>query len=71
MGTRMFLEGEIQHPEGVSRPILENALEALRDQGYLVLENGKLSLSPSFASADTAKAVEARIAGWLVRRQPE
>ena len=64
-GDRMYLSGEIARREAVSRPILENALLALTDQQYLSSGDGKLSLSPSFASADAAKTVEARI-GSLV-----
>ena len=65
LGDRMFLAGEIARREAVSRPILENALLALTDQQYLTSGDGKLSLSPSFASPDGAKAIEGRIRSLL------
>jgi glycerol-3-phosphate O-acyltransferase len=57
----MVLAGELGRREAVSRPVLENALLALTDQQYLSSGDGKLSLSPSFATSDTVKAIEARI----------
>ena len=62
---RMFLAGEIQHREAVCRPIIDNALLAFVDQGYLGREDGKLFLTESYASADAVRTVEARIASYL------
>jgi len=65
LGDRMFLSGDISRREGVSRPILENAFEALRDQQYVALSEGKLALTPSFASSETAATVEARLRAYI------
>jgi glycerol-3-phosphate O-acyltransferase len=67
-GERMFLAGEIERREAVSRPVLENAYAAFVDQGYLTRSEGKLSLAESYASAATVRTIEARIAGYLTRR---
>ena len=40
-GERMFLAGEIERREAVSRPIIENAYAAFVDQGYLSRSDGK------------------------------
>ena len=60
-GEKMFLGGEIRRPESVCRPLLENALGTFVDQGYLARTDGKLKLTPSYASADAVQTIEARI----------
>ena len=67
-GQRMFLAGEIQRREAVSRPILENAYTAFVDQGYLSRTDGKLALAESWATAEAVKTIEGRVAGFLRRR---
>jgi glycerol-3-phosphate O-acyltransferase len=59
----MFLAGEIERREAVSRPVLENAMNAFVEQGYLQRKDGKLLLTESYASADAVRTIEARIAG--------
>jgi glycerol-3-phosphate O-acyltransferase len=66
-GERMFLAGDIERREAVSRPLLENAYEAFVDQGYLRRESGKLALTDSYVSEDALRTIEARIAGYLAR----
>lgn len=63
IGERMFLAGEIAHREAVSQPVLENALLAFVDQGYLARADGKLVLPESYTSAEAVATIEARIAG--------
>lgn len=63
-GERMFLAGEIELREAVSRPLFENALLAFGDQGYVGREDGKFVLHESYASADAVKTIEARIASY-------
>jgi len=70
VGERMFLSGEIRHPEAISRPVLENAHLAFADQGYLLQSEGKLSLSESFATAETVRAIEGRVAYWCPEEMP-
>lgn len=66
IGRRMFLEGEILHPEAVCRPIVENALLAFVDQGYVLESEGKLRLPESLATPEAARTIEARIARYVV-----
>ena len=64
-GERMFLAGEIASREAVNRPVIENALLAFGDQGYIGRDDGKLALQESYASADAVRTIEARVAGYL------
>jgi len=64
-GKRMFLSGEIARREGISRSIVENAIAAFLDQGYLGRSEGKLVLAPSFATIEAVSAIERRIAMYL------
>jgi glycerol-3-phosphate O-acyltransferase len=64
-GERMFLAGEIECREAVNRPVLENALLAFVDQGYLRRDDGKYVLPSSFDTADAVRTIEARIAAYL------
>jgi glycerol-3-phosphate O-acyltransferase len=64
-GERMFLAGEVELREAVSRPVLENAFLAFVDQGYLARSEGKYVLPESYATAEAVKTIEARIASFL------
>ena len=64
-GERMFLAGEIECREAVSRPVLENAFLAFVDQGYLGRADGKYVLPESYATAEAVRTIEARIASFL------
>lgn len=64
-GERMFLAGELGCREAVSRPVLENALLAFVDQGYLARSDGKYVLPESYASADAVRVIEGRITAFL------
>lgn len=68
LGQRLLLQGEIDRREAVSKPLLQNALLAFLDQGYLVELEGKLSLAPSFATPPAVSAIERRISTFLDRR---
>ena len=61
----MFLAGEIACREAVSRPVIDNALLAFVDQGYLGRSDGKYVLPESYASADAVRVIEGRIASYL------
>jgi glycerol-3-phosphate O-acyltransferase len=65
IGHRMYLAGEIERHEAVSKPILQNALLAFKDEGYVQYREGKFSLTTSFDSADAVRTIEGRIAGYL------
>ncbi|MDB5218423.1 MAG: Glycerol-3-phosphate acyltransferase [Myxococcaceae bacterium] len=64
-GERMFLAGELECREAVSRPVIENAFLAFVDQGYLGRAEGKYVLPESYATPDAVKTIEARIASYL------
>jgi glycerol-3-phosphate O-acyltransferase len=65
VGHRMYLAGEIERHEAISKPILLNALLAFKDEGYVQQREGKFQLTSSFDSADAVATIEARIAGYL------
>jgi glycerol-3-phosphate O-acyltransferase len=65
IGEQMFLGAEIERSEAVSGPVIENALLAFVDQGYLRKSADKLALAESFGSEEGAQAVEARISSYL------
>lgn len=67
IGEQMFLGGEIERAEAVSRPIVDNALLAFRDLGVLERDGDALSLAPAHRTEEAAAAVEARIAAYLAR----
>jgi len=71
VGERMFLAGEIERREAVSRSVIENAYSAFVDQGYVGRTDGKLTLPESYASPATVRTIEARIAGFLPRKIDE
>jgi glycerol-3-phosphate O-acyltransferase len=66
LGQRLFLAGEVSRREAISRPLLENAYAAFVDQGYLAQADGKLTLPDSYATANTVRTIEARIAALVL-----
>lgn len=68
IGEQMFLGGEIERSEAVNQTTIENAIAAFIEQGYLRRAEGKLALAESFAAEDAAPMIEARVAGYLLRR---
>jgi glycerol-3-phosphate O-acyltransferase len=66
VGERMFLAGEIERPEAVTRPTIANAYLAFADQGYVSVSQGKVSLAESFATPAAVAAIESKIAGFSV-----
>lgn len=65
VGNRMFLAGEIDRREAVSKPVIQNALTSLVDQGYLRRVGDKLELGESFRSQAAVRAIEGRIAAYV------
>ncbi|MCA9646189.1 MAG: hypothetical protein KC492_36110, partial [Myxococcales bacterium] len=65
VGNRMFLAGEVDRKEAVSKPLIQNAYQALTDQGYLRKTGDKLELMESFRNQAAVRAIEGRIAGYL------
>lgn len=67
IGERMFLAGDIERREAVSGPLIENALAAFVDLEYVNRSDGKLELPESYASTETVRTIEAKVAGFLSR----
>jgi glycerol-3-phosphate O-acyltransferase len=65
IGERMFLAGDIQRREAVSGPLIENALSAFVDLEYVNRSDGKLELPESYASTETVRTIEAKVAGFV------
>jgi glycerol-3-phosphate O-acyltransferase len=68
VGDRMFLSGDVERREAVSRTLFENAHGAFVDQGYLTRDEGKLRLADSYDSAAAVRTIEAKVAGFLPAR---
>lgn len=69
IGDRMYMAGEIQRREALSRPCLENAFQSWLDQGYLHAEDDrKVGLAPSFRDSDAVRTIENQIANCLTDR---
>lgn len=64
VGRRMFLSGDVELPEAVSKPLIQNALRAFHEEGYLQLREGKYELAESFASQEAVSAIEGRLVGF-------
>ena len=65
LGNRMFLAGEIELREAVSKPLIQNALRGFREEGYLELTpDSKLALAQSFANVEAASTIEGRLTGF-------
>jgi glycerol-3-phosphate O-acyltransferase len=64
-GERMFLEGAIERSEAVSRPLLDNAISAFKDQGYLTLQKDHFSLTATFQGEAARAGIESSIAAYL------
>jgi glycerol-3-phosphate O-acyltransferase len=71
VGRQMFLGGEINRREAVSRPTIENALLAFADAGFIKKSLEKVELTERYAGENNVRKVEAEIASYqagLVRR---
>ncbi len=66
IGEQMFLGGEIERAEAVSRSLLENALLAFRDLGFLARDAETVTLAPAHATETASAAIEAQIAAYLL-----
>jgi glycerol-3-phosphate O-acyltransferase len=64
-GERMYLANEIGRREALSKPVFDNAVNVLVDQGYVVREGGRLRLSETFAGPEGVAAIEAKISAFL------
>lgn len=70
IGERMFLSAELSRRESIARPIMENALRAFEDLGYLQGETGKWMLVPPFDTQDTVGLIESKVHVLFPREAP-
>ncbi|MFO0618346.1 MAG: 1-acyl-sn-glycerol-3-phosphate acyltransferase [Polyangiaceae bacterium] len=68
VGQQMFLGGEIDRREAISRPLIETALLAFADAGWVKRSLDTLALTESHAGEREVRAIEATIASYVVRR---
>ena len=67
IGEQMFLGGEIERAEAVSRPLIETAIQAFRDLGYLLRDGESVALADAHKTPSGAAAIESRIATFVTR----
>ena len=68
VGEQMFLGGEIDRREALSRPIIETALTAFADAGYVRRSGSRIELGASHKTEEAVRAIEARFSFYLARR---
>jgi glycerol-3-phosphate O-acyltransferase len=68
LGSEMFLAGEIERREAVSKPTLENAFESFTDQGILV-HRESYDLAPSSSAPASPAVLEQTLLGYTPRRR--
>jgi glycerol-3-phosphate O-acyltransferase len=66
-GSRMYLAGEIERSEAISKPVFTNALASFQDQGLLKSSHGKIVLAERCSSDLEVAAIESQIAAFLER----
>jgi glycerol-3-phosphate O-acyltransferase len=57
IGQRMYLSGELERRESVSKPRLENALRALHDMGVVRLDGERVESGPGLTGADSLEGI--------------
>ncbi|MDD9969088.1 MAG: 1-acyl-sn-glycerol-3-phosphate acyltransferase, partial [Myxococcales bacterium] len=62
---RMYLRGDLVVSESVNGSIVENAIAAFREEGYVAIKKGRWTLTESFSSESAVNAIEGRIAAYL------
>jgi glycerol-3-phosphate O-acyltransferase len=66
VGRDLLADGTIERPEAVSKPMIQNALPAFVDHGYLLHREG-YELAPGFARPEALTAIEQTIESYLPR----
>jgi glycerol-3-phosphate O-acyltransferase len=72
-GRLMYLSGEVERAEAISKPLLENAFAAFQDLGYVNHAAGQMQLPSSPTGEDTngrGRCLEESIAKYLDREVP-
>jgi glycerol-3-phosphate O-acyltransferase len=68
-GRLMYLSGEVERAEAISKPTLQNAFTAFQDLGHVTAAGGLLQL-PAESTDDALPALEESIAKYLDREAP-
>lgn len=68
-GRRMYLSGEVERAEAISKPLLQNAFAAFQDLGHVTNGSGQLQL-PAESKDDAIWSLEESIAKYLDRETP-
>jgi len=66
-GHRMYLAGEIERREAISKLLVSNALAAFFDLGYIGRPVGKIQLTADYENLVAVRDIEAKIAHYLER----
>jgi glycerol-3-phosphate O-acyltransferase len=70
VGQHMFLDGEIQRWEAVSKPIFAGAYSAFADHGYLLNREGKYHAGAGLSGAAAIDELEQRLVSYLPKQKP-
>jgi hypothetical protein len=68
-GRLMYLSGEVERAEAISKPLLENAFASFHDLGHVGQAGGLLQLPPE-SQNEAISALEESIAKYLDREAP-
>src|SRR5690606_37514076 len=66
-GNRMYLAGEIERREAVSRPVLQNATLTIQERGVLRTARGQLMLGEQASTEAALSELEGSVATYLER----
>jgi glycerol-3-phosphate O-acyltransferase len=68
-GRLMYLSGEVDRAEAISKPLIQNALAAFQDLGHVTQAGGQIQL-PAGSKDEAIPALEESIARYLDREAP-
>jgi glycerol-3-phosphate O-acyltransferase len=68
-GRLMYLSGEVERAEAISKPLIQNAFASFQDLGYITAAGGVLQL-PANAKDESIPTLEESIARYLDREAP-
>lgn len=68
-GRLMYLSGEVDRAEAISKPLIQNALAAFQDLGYVTQVGGQIQL-PAGSKDEAIPTLEESIARYLDREAP-
>jgi glycerol-3-phosphate O-acyltransferase len=68
-GRLMYLSGEVDRAEAISKPLIQNAFAAFQDLGHVAQAGGQIQL-PAGSRDDAIPVLEESIARYLDREAP-